>query len=204
MGTFHPGYIFNQKPMPKKALEAMLATHRKTDLEHGWIGYMNTALHYYPTPGTHYSFEAYLHYKVNEAASKGKKLRVLEIGVGTGNQWVNFWHLHKNNLELLPTSLTPIDFPIKDIPVTVCHAGELHEHFEEGSIDVAVTNMGTHGQEIAAIEEVVHLLKPGGEALLTSVSKEMALRGEKAGFYKIVALTKNFNGVPCLHLRKTG
>ena len=46
-------------------------------------------------------------------------------------------------------------------------ADKLHDKFDENFFDLVVTHKGMEGQEFIGIENIVHLLKPGGEALIS-------------------------------------
>lgn len=138
--------------------------------------YWNSPLKEYPRPPSLYTnrfrnktFEEFLEDEVLKAEKEGRKLRVLDIGAGEGTQWLEFLKKHRENLELHVTTLSPkvVNPEIKGLARVVhAHAANLHKRFKPDYFDVVVTNQGIHYQPLQAIENAVHLLKPGAQAFM--------------------------------------
>ncbi|GEM_PF-3395624 len=173
---FRPGYLFGeQSALPvsrllrdsRQAMGMKLRAFRARD-ETGQWGFFQTPLKMYARSNGFkgMNFHKHLLRKLKEAKRAGVKLRVLDIGVGAGNQWAQA--AQHPSLELWGTSLSGVrrsGFPGK---LRVCSAASLHKKFKEGYFDLVVSHKGLHGMERPGVENVVWLLKPGGEAILTS------------------------------------
>jgi SAM-dependent methyltransferase len=134
-------------------------------------------------------------------------VQVLDMGVGSARQWKDWL----DRLDLHAMSLTRSIDPklAKKIDFKVAHAAQPHEKFEPSSFDLVVSSCGIHRQEREAIENAIHLLKPGGEAVL----RFNELRGpfNRWDFYRklkaakehfeILKLVRNGTGT-LLHIKK--
>lgn len=194
--VFQPGYIYGfekirgETAASRKILAAELNA-KKLLVAHGYSRWGA-----YDTPLKKYSlaadFEKYLTIQANRARKEGRKIRVLDVGIGSGRQWVEFMKLHGNVVELHATGLDEV--PINGLPVNFKRvtADLLHRKFQEGYFDVVVAYFGIHGQGHAAIENILHLLTPGGVGFVTST---------KAFGEGIPTVNKAFKQIATLHAR---
>ncbi len=135
---------------------------------------MHTSLEKYAHP-LQINFKELLLKKVKEAERRGKTLRVLEVGIGLGWQWLDFLKEHGHCVELHATSLTKkiVDPNIlKKIQVKACAASALHRKFKPEYFDVIVSHFGTHFDERRGLESMLLVLKPGGEAIVAGIDAE--------------------------------
>lgn len=116
-------------------------------------------------------FEAFLREKVWRNALNGKPFEVLDVGCGTGLQWHEFVQEHKKLANLSLTALTKksVHPDFKHLAVS-CTAASLYRKFKPNSFDFIVTHYGMHGQELDGIENTLHLLKRGGEAIISGAN----------------------------------
>jgi len=150
------------------------------------------------------NFEEYLVRKIAEAAVNGEILRVLDVGMGSGDQWVGFLKMHK--VEFFGTALTMGHVnPALRERVRLCTAASLHKKFAANSFDVVVTHYGAHYQELEAIENAIYVLKNGGEAVLVfqdAVLMEVKIAALVGGRFEFVDETRNNGKHALLHIRK--
>lgn len=100
--------------------------------------------------------------------------KILDVGLGSGIQWLDFCEKHGLDIQkvnLSATSLTDTFHPIlkeygKD--VVISDAASLHERFDAGSFDLILSNGSLSRQELSGIENIAHLVKSGGEAIITA------------------------------------
>lgn len=120
--------------------------------------------------------DLYLKQKAQEASRRGEVFRILDIGPHTGDQWKTF--IEKNpNVELYGAGMEDKVKPhvgAKGFKQSL--ASNLHAHFQPDFFDFVITHLGIHYQPIAAIENAIHLLKPGGEAIFTMLNEEQISR----------------------------
>ncbi len=151
---------------------------------------------YFPGKGVpKFNFEEFLLKKINAAEKRGEKLRVLDVGIGTGRQWADFLEKHGHRFEFVGTVIYKHYIhpkmeavlragKAKIIPST---AANLHNKFLPNYFDLAVSNFGTHYQEKEALESLVHVLKPGGEAMVSGGSTLQPPTSEKHGdVYRLI------------------
>lgn len=119
-------------------------------------------------------FEKYLLGKISDG-----KTRVLDIGIGSGRQWIEF--LRENKLEFSGTALEmqQVDVRMREY-VKICSAAELHANYPKGNFDVVVSHYGTHGQQLGALDNIMWALKKGGEAIVSGSGGMPWLENPKA------------------------
>ena len=132
----------------------------------------------------------------------GEKLRVLDVGMGDGSQWGEFLldpkirekiELHATTLKKIGLTPTGLEGRVKTITAAL-----LHRRFQPNYFDVVVSHYGMHRQEFAGVESVHHILKPGGEAILTfekstltGIHSNRWIDFKAPKFYKIIKEKKN-------------
>lgn len=147
-------------------------------------GSWNTQLDKY-FPSIDFNFRKYLVQQLRKAKREKRKLRVLDVGVGTAKQYEKYLKIPA--LELHATSLTdsvPAELQSK-INFVKCRADQLHTHFAPGYFDIVISSHGCHHQELTLIENAMHVLKPGGEFLLEADNDFLEVI-EKPKFYEVL------------------
>ena len=226
MPEFKHGYIFGDKirHLPLRTIAGSLKEARELDLHSKlgvgflrtrWKHWSTSLSSYFHQPREHPSyryapfnyFEGYLEEQLKRAANEGRKLRVLDVGVGSAFQWKNY--VENPNLELHVTSLTETLDPVvaSKLKPTICRTDQLHKKFQPGYFDLIISSNGVHNQELSFIENAVHLLKPGGEAFLLALENSFLHEElEKPKFYEIKQFepihTEDGNTGFKLHLKK--
>ena len=202
------GYIFGRLSTPSNTVSVKsLMNYRRTDQSRRW-GYWNTPLsHYCAIKGL--DIEIFLEEKAREAKERGRNLRILDVGIGSGEQWRNILE-RIPNLKLIGTTLSPKSVaPGLRLKVVLSTAATLHKKFDPGHFDVVFTNFGLHGMKFTGIENIVHVLKKGGHAIITGDSTGQKLIGgvdsqvERPQFYSVIAkMTRTPSDVWSYHLQK--
>ncbi len=118
-------------------------------------------------------FKDFLLEKIIEAEREGRKLRVLNVGVG-GSVWPQEI---LDRIEFHGTALSHTYDERLKRKVKIATAAQLHKKFKSDYFDVIVSHAGMHGEELHGIENIMHILKPAGHAVLTmSISRENIVR----------------------------
>lgn len=175
---FVPGYLFGRKAIERelewsaKAIEQSIAAE-KSKASLPWRVWHTGLDQYANTFGL--DTRAFLTRKLAEAKNTGRKLRVLDVGVGEGRQWIEFLRENQDDIEFHATGLTThrVHYFLASKTVA-CTAAELHEKFPAGYFDVILSNQGTHNQEKSGLENIVYLLAKGGEALVSGTYHALA------------------------------
>ncbi len=215
---FQRGYLFpflkEKKTSTERRFTApMIRIRRKYEKKHIAWKVSDTPLEKYAEPFPQ-EFSGYLNDRLADSRKSMIRHRLLDVGVGTGNQWINF--LNKNpDMEFNGTALakTMLHPEIKQ-KIKITTAANLHNHFEPNTFDTIVSHYGTHGQELEALEDIIYLLKPGGEAVVTGIShnlfeKKLLLNAKKVNenVFDIIHHEKKFDKKKseaswCYHIRK--
>ncbi len=125
------------------------------------------------TPLKDYAFpipinpEEYLALKIVEAARNGRKLRILDVGMGTGKQWAAFIEKYGESVEFVGTVLekSAVVAAVQECAVE-SRADSLGKNLaEHGEFDIVLTHCGMHLQELTGLKEIYGLLSSGGEVL---------------------------------------
>lgn len=188
------GYIFD-KPRNNdndKLVERNALAERQNGLRGNWSKFFHTPLKKYtfipgqmePT-GKRFDFMRHLLGLAGAARESGKELWVADIGAGTGKQWI--WALNTiENLRLALTSLSDTDaHPAIREKLVICSAAEIHLHLPKDSFHLAVSHYGTYHQQKDAFENILYILRPGGEAI---VSCSMDPYGKRDGPPPLLAI----------------
>ena len=192
---FNPGYLFPVKD-PKKVTKELRAL---TKIENfGRWGIRDTSLETYALP-LPVNFEVFLREEAKKAGESGRLLKVLDVGIGTGKQWVDF--LNENLLEWWGTSLTgKVHAALKGRVINTT-AALLHKKFQPDSLDVVVSHFGAHGQNEELIENALHVLRPGGQLILVSDGERPKVEPHSKHYQVIGSTVKNIKEWG-IHLRK--
>jgi SAM-dependent methyltransferase len=170
---FSSGYLFGRYGRKKGDLSVEIKFERKHGLRDAWT-YADTPLERYASEG--YGLPKPPRPNVKEllaqaALSSGgnhEPIRVLDIGVGTGKN-IDLAFFEMLNIKFDCTSLAMAGDMAPGISriVTLAQANDLHLKFAPASYDFVLSHYGVHKQLCPAIENIMFLLKPGGEALLS-------------------------------------
>ena len=120
--------------------------------------------------------DLYLLEKIQEAKKRGEKFKVLDVGIGNGNAWRDFFEKHnlKNGVDvdvfgttLVRKSVTPTAKLHFHNRLRTTNAGNLANKFSDhtASFDLILSRIATYNEPLAFIENAHALLKPGGELL---------------------------------------
>jgi SAM-dependent methyltransferase len=214
--AYKHGYIFGMDALlpynEMRALATELRNARERDFNKRYplwerFGKEQTRLHWNAWntrldkyfPSINFNFRKYLVQQLRKAKRENRKLRVLDVGVGTAKQYEKYLKIPA--LELHATSLTdsvPAELQSK-INFVKCRADQLHKHFAPGYFDIVISSHGGHHQELALIENAMHVLKPSGELLLEADNDFLEVI-KKPHFYEI--LTQGHAPGWGVHLRK--
>jgi SAM-dependent methyltransferase len=206
---FVPGYIFGEfSEIRKKGISPkgnfeyesraefsdLLRDIRTRDRERAW-NYIDTPLAKY-TRLDSFNLQEYLMKHARSATQRKETLDVLDVGIGSGKQWTDIMQqpgirVWGSNASHLP-SLLPNH-------ISVVTADKLHKKFNPHSFDFIVTHMGIHFQDRIGIENIVHLLKPGGEAIITGDSSFENTKSNK--HYTVLKWKKN-GRIWTIHIKK--
>ncbi len=214
-GGFRRGYLFPE--LSGKAGIEKARTNRLLLLPHieketkglGWA-FKESALQYYsPARRPESGFEEHLRREIEKSERDGRKLHVLEIGVGTGRQWAEFLKKHGNDFKFHATALTreflhpSFTALVPKERITLVNAASIYKKFKPGYFDLVLSHMGTHYQEKEALEAILHVLKPGGEAMVTvsEFAKIPVQTGEHAKHYETLDVLPSETGY-FYHIRK--
>lgn len=119
-------------------------------------------------------FDTYLLEKIKEKRKSGSTIpiKVLDIGIGMGNQWIDFLNSHNlklgRDIEIHGSGFTrSAAHPVLKNNVKACTADNIHKKFKRNYYNVVVSHYGLHQQQEAGIEDALHVLKPGGDLILS-------------------------------------
>lgn len=148
--------------------------------------------------------------KIKERKKSGSSIpiKVLDVGIGTGTQWVDFLKKHSlklgEDIEIHGSGLSRILIPdLLKSKVKVCTADNLRKRFKRNTYDVVISHMGTHFQEHEALEDALYVTKRGGEIIVSGEIKErMPKVTNKKGEKHYEVLSKVTGGLWGYHLRK--
>ncbi len=210
---FRPGYLFGEKVTKAerrisaaRKIRKFIKDEKSSKTGKGTWTFSETPLEHYANFGIgpeKLNFKQYLDQKIN---SKNEKLKVMDVGIGTGAQWLHM----KEKIELWGSSLSGKVHPEIKNNVKRATASNLHKHFPANYFDLAVSDFGTHFQEMEAIENILHLLKPGGEAIISGdeISKPEYTKPDMKSIKNLEKLTEIISdegregGFWMIHLRK--
>ncbi len=143
-------------------------------------------------------FKDFLLEKIIEAEREGRKLRVLNVGVG-GSAWPQEI---LDRIEFHGTALSHTYDERLKRKVKIATAAQLHKKFKASYFDIVVSHAGMHGEELHGIENIMHILKPGGHAVLTmSISNETKGKVSNSSYYVIHQIASS-NTATSVHLEK--
>lgn len=186
-----PGQIFLSGKSPGRQMVQRYIANEKARLERGkkdlW-GQWDTPLCNYAMP-LHLRLDSYLEAKAAEARKAGRKLWVLDVGMGSGRQWAEF--LRRNQgVRFFGTVLNlEAVCPEMRLHAVFCDAASLDVAFAGMKFDAVVSRMSMYRQEAEGLSAMHRILGPEGEAIV-SAWKEIAEGVNAAvegGLYKIMA-----------------
>jgi len=180
---FTPGYIFGKlssSQMNNSRLQYFIQTDlqtresgtkftsKRSDNGHEVWGAWETRLEGYGRilyPGISKAKELAL-----DALSNGGAFA--DFGIGGGGHWMDFFEqasLDPQKVNFFGTALTnTFDPRLNSENIFLCDVARIPEHLNANSLDLALSNFGMHDQELIGIEAALHLLKRGGEAIITA------------------------------------
>ena len=144
---------------------------------------MDTALGEYCFPLIGFDLPSHLSELAQKAARQGRKLRILDVGVGNGKQWLEFLEKYGSVVEFHAIALNDIYVePALRGSLTLCAAAGMAHEFPEGYFDVIVSRSGRHLQGMAGLVAAERLLKAGGDMIITLHRDNMPEPGEISQF----------------------
>lgn len=150
-------------------------------------------------------FDKYLAKKAVQARKTKTKLKVLDIGIASGKQWKEFMQKYSDCVELHGTNIETTPDPLIPITHKRTTAALLHKKYPAEHFDLIISHLGVHTQHYSALENIIYLLKPGGEAIVSG-QKEPPLLNERFHLYArpIRRLPKVGSGVAhwTIHFKK--
>ena len=176
------GFLFGQvgtfprKETPRFAeLVKNVKRERKWSVAGGW-DYHSTSISDYVDTSANFKLDEYLASKIsahNEVSLE--PVRILDVGIGTGNQWMEFARKHSleigRDFEICGTSFTRngvID-ELKE-KVKICTANNVHLKFRGSKpFDFVVSHYGMHEMEETGMESAFRTLKKGGELITSGI-----------------------------------
>lgn len=208
-GEYSEGYIFgrsNNRQVLARKINEWRAVEREAKWPQEPWAVWNTKLENYAGGFCNgkMDFVQYLEAKIAQAGAGGKTLRVLDVGIGTGDQWVGFLKTH--SIELHGTALTKnLVHPKLRENVKLCSAAGIHRAFEHCYFDLVVTHYGAHMQEREALENALWVLKKGGEGIFSyqgQTDAKMRIFAMLKMGYGLVGETEKNGKYSLLHVRK--
>lgn len=197
---FKRGFIFSELAAQRRAkINPVLIGHireEQTASRNGKTKWdvINTPLSDYTWDGLNIDFEKRLLEKIQNRTSS-TPLRVLDIGIGTGKQWVKF--LEANGLtlgreiELHGTALTKQTVhPLIRKQVRLATANNVHRKFPADHFDVVVSSFGMHFQEKEGLEDALHVVKPNGEVIVVGPGNRLPQLQENNPHYALLDFAK--------------
>ena len=165
---FQRGYLFPELKGSgtRKGIQAA-SEYMEEEKQEGrktW-GVWGTSLSKYGTYVGITDFERYLIDKAAEVEKQGRTLNVLEIGAGSGQHILNssLWGIINYAGSVLHLNLVKNAIRKNIFQST---AGNIHDHVDANQYDIVISHFGTHAQEREALEDILHVLRPGGEAII--------------------------------------
>ncbi|MFA6489317.1 MAG: class I SAM-dependent methyltransferase [Candidatus Micrarchaeia archaeon] len=171
------GWLFGTKNMPsEKEIMEEIPGIRRREKRLDWDSWgvftctplKNYTFHENQTApaGMRFDFEKRLLGEIETAENEGRTYRVLEIGGFSFLQWVEI--SEKKGLELSGITLTQDKVaPEMRNVVKIITAAEISVHFQPDYFDMVVSHYGIPSQQMDAVENILYVLKPGGEAILS-------------------------------------
>ncbi len=153
------------------------------------------------------NLEVYLSHKIKAAK---KPVNILDIGIGSGSQWLDF--AKKHGFEIgVNFNIYGNDLGKRHVHpdlrsfVKSCPASKVHKFFEKGSMDFVVSHSGMHGEALAGLENAIHLAKPGGEVIVSAHEFESKDVDFENPHFEVISKRENEEHpgkIYGLHLRK--
>ncbi len=122
---------------------------------------------------TYFNFEEYLEKLILDRKNAGIKepLRILDIGMGTGKQWIPFIEKHGKDVTFSGTTLLSDNVdPAMEKYTVKCDVLGVPNHFKPNEFDVVVSRHAMYGQELVGVEVALFEAKIGGEVVITGLS----------------------------------
>ena len=178
MQEFSPGKIFGKNAIQKEAIAAKISlreaykNHRRAAYKFRWPVW-NTPLYLYG--GKFSNLDQHLEKLAIQARQSKQKLKILGIGIGSAHQWAEFMQRNHDVIELHGTGIEAKpdpEIPLKFIKTT---ASRLHKKYPANYFDLIITHLGMHHEEMQGIENIVHILKPNGQAIISAQTNKPKL-----------------------------
>jgi SAM-dependent methyltransferase len=215
---YQRGYLFGELPFDdfmkmRRGLAAMICNHEKNM---PWVRKSMRApeWQFWATPLRRYTedtignlpkdsrimnFESYLNQFTDKKLADGGKMALLDIGIGGGWQWDKYLSTYEaKGVVFKATHMTFEYFDERYGKYTIITpADALHVHFGQGTFDFVSSHYSTYIFENQALENIVWILKSGGEAIVSSVGQMPDLRSpaDYGKYYDIIHEEKLHDGV---------
>jgi ubiquinone/menaquinone biosynthesis C-methylase UbiE len=113
------------------------------------------------------------------AKKKGVPLRGLDVGIGSGKEWLDFAEKHgiaisDSELDLRGSVLlSDYVYPEFHKRTVMCLSSQLAENFPLNHFDIVLTHFGMNGEEFKGLRAIHQIARPGGIVVAVGETKHM-------------------------------
>ena len=212
------GYLFGARSLKETESPSVLRRSFEEKLikfgqKPGCYEVWDTPLENYGIHSSHFkksgkNFKEHVLEMAEEFEKQGKTLRILEIGVGSGQQ--SLFLLGHPNISYQGTALSVSNIsPQLQGHVRECTAANLHQLFPPNSFDMVFSFFGINDQLNAAFENSLYVAAPKGEIFLFGIGSAIFFTSYKSRFFDtidsknlIISHNSNYTSAGLYHVIK--